>query len=94
MANMLRLRTKAPPTVLSPRQKGKGNRRVKDHANGVGGRVGDPGEPSFWELPLQGEAVEWPLEALEAENPFDETFEEIGYGGFRRRRLPSADEQE
>ena len=87
MAHMLRLRTQTPPNA-------KGNRKGPHKRHRLQGRVGNSGQPTNGQIPLQG-TTEWPLEALGTENPFDtELFEEIGFGGFRRRRLPSADEQE
>ena len=86
MAHLLRLRTKAPPRT-------KCSKGQKHKHNGVAGRVGNGSQPPVW-TPLSEETEEWSLQALEAAEPFDDTFEEIGYGGYMRRRLPSADEQE
>ena len=98
MAHLLRLRTKAPPRTK--RSKGQ-----KHKHNGVAGRVGNGSQPAV--RPSSSEAIEsvdWEIyqEVLEeqtiefftTDKAFDESFEEIGYGGYMRRRLPSADEQE
>jgi hypothetical protein len=37
-------------------------------------------------------SIEWPFSALSGDSPVDEAYEELGYGTYWKKRLPTADE--